>query len=261
MRVKLIILFLYLTGHNANAFILPPPYLSPSILRRPPPLVAFPLRCSAASSADVAEVLELVKDTDRGADARALPLKKRQRLYAVLDKLEAEGWAGPDVDGGLVASGGPGIGNFECIFVGEKDASSEVGQSGSSQAGGYWRGGLGRLLLQTVALYQNLVYCGEGEDGGEIPPYTLIGLQVRVCPSNKSFGSTGALVLRGVNTAHKSHHWSILIDAAPLINEHVPLEDTLLSCSTASMLKRATPARKTLVGRPCVVASQRSLWG
>ncbi len=81
----------------------------------------------------VPKILELIQNTDRGADATALPLPRRLELYSNLNMLEEEG-TDKDYFGG---DGGHGLGMFEVSFVGESKATKEVNQTASSQAGGY----------------------------------------------------------------------------------------------------------------------------
>lgn len=89
----------------------------------------------------------------RGADADALPLDKRTELYHNFDTLERLGKGKEYIEGGSKE----GLGKFEVMFVGEKQALSSVNQTASSPAGGYWRGNLARKILQTTALYQHVL--------------------------------------------------------------------------------------------------------
>jgi len=127
---------------------------------------------TAVGCAQAAEtVLKLIKDTDMGANATALPLDKRQALYANLNALEASATAAGETD--LFAAGGDAIGLWSVDFVGEAEAANEVRQQKSSAAGGYWRGEMGRKIFRTEGLYQH-VLAFKGED---VPPYAKLGLQ------------------------------------------------------------------------------------
>jgi len=116
-------------------------------------------------------VLELIKDTDMGANAKALPLEKRQALYANLNALEASAAAAGEKD--QFAAGGDAIGLWSVDFVGEAEASNEVRQQKSSAAGGYWRGEVGRKIFRTEGLYQHVLEY----KGADVPPYAKLGLQ------------------------------------------------------------------------------------
>lgn len=96
------------------------------------------LRVSATASADA--VLELIRDTDIGANSTALPPEKRKVLYENLDALELQ--ARQTAEGDPLGPGGAAIGMWTVDFVGETDATNEVRQKKSSPAGGYWRGGI-----------------------------------------------------------------------------------------------------------------------
>ena len=96
------------------------------------------LRVSATASADA--VLDLIRDTDIGANSTALPPEKRKVLYENLDALELQ--ARQTADGDPLGPGGAAIGMWTVDFVGETDATNEVRQKESSPAGGYWRGGI-----------------------------------------------------------------------------------------------------------------------
>jgi hypothetical protein len=61
------------------------------------------LRAEVVSGAAVARVLEIVRDTDMGANSSALPLEKRKALYEDLDSLESISAAAGDRD--LLGSG------------------------------------------------------------------------------------------------------------------------------------------------------------
>jgi hypothetical protein len=129
------------------------------------------MRATAVGGAEAVEtVIDLIQDTDMGANATALPLKKRQTLYENLNALEASGdsdFFGPDAQA---------VGMWSVDFVGEIDAVNEVRQKKSSPAGGYWRGEMGRKIFRTEGLFQHvLAYKGE-----EVPPYAKLGLQEAV---------------------------------------------------------------------------------
>ena len=126
------------------------------------------LRAAAGGAEDT--VLALIKDTDVGANATALPFDKRQTLYQNLDALEGISAAG-NVD--PFRPGGAALGLWSVDFVGETQASAEVRQKKSSAAGGYWRGELGRKIARTEGLYQHVL----AFDGVDVPPYAKIGLQ------------------------------------------------------------------------------------
>ena len=127
------------------------------------------LRAAVGGSEDT--VLALIKDTDVGANATALPFDKRQTLYQNLDALEGISAAAGNVD--PFRPGGAALGLWSVDFVGETQASAEVRQKKSSAAGGYWRGELGRKIARTEGLYQHVL----AFDGVDVPPYAKIGLQ------------------------------------------------------------------------------------
>ena len=127
------------------------------------------LRAAAGGAEDT--VLALIKDTDVGANATALPFDKRQTLYQNLDALEGISAAAGNVD--PFRPGGAALGLWSVDFVGETQASAEVRQKKSSAAGGYWRGELGRKIARTEGLYQHVL----AFDGVDVPPYAKIGLQ------------------------------------------------------------------------------------
>jgi hypothetical protein len=101
----------------------------------------------------VETVIDLIKDTDMGANATALPLEKRKALYDHLNALEASSAASGD----LFATGGDAVGMWTVDFVGETDAVNEVRQKTSSPAGGYWRGEIGRKIFRTEGLFQHVL--------------------------------------------------------------------------------------------------------
>jgi hypothetical protein len=146
---------LMLVANTAHAFVLPQlPYLGARAAVLPrvccglenrarqtgfAPRVCRGTGLQVSKTSSVEAVLELVKDTDAGANATALPPEKRKALYEGLDALESAAAAGGSDP---LAPGGAAIGMWTVDFVGEADASSEVRQKKSSPAGGYWRGGI-----------------------------------------------------------------------------------------------------------------------
>ena len=103
----------------------------------------------------VETVIDLIKDTDMGANATALPLEKRKALYDHLNVLEASSAAAGERD--LFGTGGDAVGMWTVDFVGETDAVNEVRQKTSSPAGGYWRGEIGRKIFRTEGLFQHVL--------------------------------------------------------------------------------------------------------
>lgn len=118
-------------------------------------------RASASPAAELIEeeLIDAVRDTDRGADKTRLSDERQAAIFRSIALLE-ESAAGAD----LVRSG-EALGNYEVAFVGA------VGQEKSSPAGGYWRGKVGRLLFRTEALFQHIVKLPESE----VPPYVALG--------------------------------------------------------------------------------------
>eukprot|EP00636_Phaeomonas_parva_P019308 CAMPEP_0118878982 /NCGR_PEP_ID=MMETSP1163-20130328/18840_1 /TAXON_ID=124430 /ORGANISM="Phaeomonas parva, Strain CCMP2877" /LENGTH=106 /DNA_ID=CAMNT_0006814979 /DNA_START=112 /DNA_END=428 /DNA_ORIENTATION=+ len=74
---------------------------------------------------DQTRLLNLVADTDRGADASALPPEKREGIYSAYDGLVDAGAGNSFLDGPEP----PALGNFEVVFVGPATAAQAVGQT------------------------------------------------------------------------------------------------------------------------------------
>eukprot|EP00960_Hanusia_phi_P033401 750443-Hanusia_phi.AAC.6 len=169
-----LLLLLFMAG-ECWGFLLPVPALSATMVGRRLPKsrhLSFvrPAVAGNEAGAVVGEVLELINGTDRGADAEALPLARRKLLYEKLDSLE-----GRSREEDYVRTD-RALGDYEVTFVGEKRATNQVNQTVSSQAGGYWRGRLGRSIFETTGLYQNLLRMPRDK----IPGYVQDGLRQSV---------------------------------------------------------------------------------
>ena len=141
----------------AGAFVLPAgaraalPHRALGIPRAVTPCAAArrgvrSLRATAVSGAAAERVLELVLDTDMGANSTALPLERRKALYEDLDALEASAAAAGERD--LFGPGGEAVvrtsARVACVCVRADACVSAGGRTGAPEKARVRKRGGGR---------------------------------------------------------------------------------------------------------------------